>query len=61
MIDEPTVTIMCDKCGDTEDISPSYIITGGYDCSDESIREKATGWTFKDGQDLCVYCSSEEL
>jgi hypothetical protein len=67
-INDATVEVQCDGCGEIEDISPEYVYrdysgkNGYYDTTDSAIEEKllGLGWGVKDGKHYCEDCKSVE-
>lgn len=64
MICDPEIECVCDECGDSIYVSPSYVYhdysgnNGYYDTSDSSIEKKlvSEGWTCEGGKHFCDDC-----
>ena len=66
MINDPIIECICDECGTEEEVRPEYKYrdysgnNGYYDCEEEAIVEKLSGWELIDDQLLCDDCIAQK-
>lgn len=52
--------LVCDNCEDTEEYVPKSEERNKLAASRRALHEiPASGWTYRDGKDLCKKCSAE--
>ncbi len=54
---DPTLDIVCDKCGTVETVGLTALAGGGYDERNVTKDLERLGWVYKDVQDFCDMCA----
>ena len=54
------ITVMCDNCGEYEEVPLTPIARGGYDGRGVDDWLTRRGWRVDAGEDICESCVEEE-
>lgn len=61
MVNDPTITVTCDKCGCEEELELTSLAGGGWDSRDVNRQLKRRGWRgTEDTKTICPDCLEDE-
>lgn len=61
MVNNPTVTVTCDKCGDEEPLEMTALACASWDMRSVDNQLKRLGWTgTTDTKTICPECQEED-
>jgi hypothetical protein len=57
---EPKISIICDKCGESEEFELTALARSAYDLRDLERQLKRAGWVVCGDLDICPECVAKE-
>jgi len=58
MVNEPTISVTCDKCGDEDDFELTSLAGGGWDARRIGKQLKKANWATPNGLKGETYCEN---